>query len=61
MLRFFKRKPALNVKIDQKLSLALMYGAGPKKLQEMLDNISLSDGQVVSFSEIWVILPMPDI
>ena len=25
---FFKRKPALNVKIDQKLSLALMYGAG---------------------------------
>ncbi len=57
---FFKRKPALNGKIDQKLSLALMYGAGPKKLQEMLDNISLSDGQVVSFSEIWVILPMPE-
>jgi len=37
-----------------------MCGAGAKKLQEMLENISLSNGRVVSFSDIWMVLPMPE-
>jgi hypothetical protein len=56
---FHDKPPALDVKIDQKITLALMYGAGAKKLQEMLDNISLSNGDVVSLGEIWTIHPMP--
>jgi hypothetical protein len=56
---FRKRKPALNVKIDSQISLALMYGAGAKKLQEMLANIRLSNGESVSLDEIWVVFPMP--
>jgi hypothetical protein len=56
---FYGRNPALDVKIDQSIGLAIMYGAGPKKLQQMLSNIHLSDGQTVSISDIWVIHPMP--
>src|SRR6266851_5097978 len=33
-ITFRNRKPALNVKIDEQLSLALMYGAGGDKLHE---------------------------
>src|SRR6476646_6341269 len=58
-VNFFKKKTSLEVKIDQKITLALMYGAGANKLQEMLNQISLSDGQTVGFGEIWLILPMP--
>ena len=57
---FFKEKPALSVKIDQKISLALMYGASAQKLQEMFEDISLSDGRVVSFSHISMVHPMPE-
>jgi hypothetical protein len=56
---FFKKKPAINVKIDQQISLALMYGAGTIKLKEMLENIKLSNGDSVSITEIWTINPMP--
>jgi hypothetical protein len=56
---FHDKPPALDVKIDQKISLALMYGAGAKKLQDMLSNISLSNGDVVSIGEIWTVHPMP--
>ncbi len=56
---FLDRPAALDVTIDQKIALALMYGAGAKKLQEMLEVISLSNGDVVSFGKIWMILPMP--
>lgn len=56
---FLDRPAALDVKIDQKIALALMYGAGAKKLQEMLEQISLSNGDVVSFGKIWMIFPMP--
>ena len=58
---FLRSRPAaLNVKIDQKISLALMYGAGARQLQKMLSEIALSDGQVVRFEELWLILPMPE-
>lgn len=56
---FFKKKPAIDVKIDQQISLALCYGAGTHKLKEMLENIKLSNGDVISISEIWVINAMP--
>ena len=45
--------------IGQQINLALMYGAGAKKLQEMLENIKLSDGDKISIGEIWTINPMP--
>jgi len=56
---FFKRKPAIDVKIDQKIHIALMYGAGAKKLPELLKNIKLSNGDVIRVEEIWTINPMP--
>ena len=37
---FFKRDPAINVKIDPKINIALMYGAGAGKLKEMLEKIT---------------------
>jgi hypothetical protein len=57
----FRKKPAaLDVTIDNKISLALMYGAGARKLQEMLESIHLSNGDVVSINEIWTVHPMPE-
>jgi hypothetical protein len=56
---FYNRKPALDVTIDQKINIAIMYGAGAKKLKEMLDNIKLSNGGVVNIGEVWTINPMP--
>ena len=56
---FYNKKPAINVKIDQKIHLAFMYGAGAKKLKEMLENIKLSNEDTVSLGEIWTINPMP--
>ena len=58
-ITFFKKEPAINVKIDQQINLAIMYGAGPKKLKELLENIKLSNGDTVSIGEIWTIHPMP--
>ncbi|MFI4976102.1 MAG: hypothetical protein ACHP84_16295 [Caulobacterales bacterium] len=56
---FYKRKPILDVKVDQQLGLALAYGAGAKKLQELLSAIKFSDGTRASLSEIWTVNPMP--
>jgi len=56
---FFKKKPAIDVIIDQKINIALMYGAGAKKLHEMLMNIKLSNGEVIALDEIWTINQMP--
>lgn len=58
-ITFFKKEPAINVKIDQQINLAIIYGARAKKLQEMLENIKLSNGDVISIGEIWTINPMP--
>src|SRR5689334_14572479 len=56
---FYERKPILDVKIDQQIALALMYGAGAQKLQEMLGRIKFTDGSRASVMEIWTINPMP--
>ena len=56
---FFKKKPALGVRISQKANVALMYGAGAEKLKELLEKIELSNGDRVSITEIWTLNPMP--
>ena len=58
-ITFYQKKPAINVRVDQQISLAVSYGAGAKKLQEMLNNIKLSNGESVGIGEIWTINPMP--
>ena len=58
-ITFFKGEPAINVKIDSKITLAIMYGAGATKLRDMLEHIKLSNGKIVRISEIWTINPMP--
>ena len=56
---FFNEEPILHVTIDEQINLALMYGAGPKRLKEILDNIKLSNGRTVSIGDIWMVFPMP--
>ena len=55
----FKGKPIINVQFDQKIVYALMYGAGAKTLADMMSEIKLSNGEIISFNEIWTINPMP--
>lgn len=40
--------------------MAIIYGAGPEKLKEMLENIKVSSGEIISINEIWTIHPMPE-
>ncbi len=58
-ITFFSREAIIDAKIAERISIAMMYGAGPVKLKEMLDNIELANGERVSFGEIWTINPMP--
>ncbi len=56
---FYSRKPSLDLVIPQNITAALMYGAGAKKMAEILSSIKFSDGTIASFNEIWTINPMP--
>jgi hypothetical protein len=56
---FYDREPLINVKVDQQLALAMAYGAGAKKLVELMSRIKFSDGSTVSLGEIWTVNPMP--
>jgi hypothetical protein len=56
---FYRRKPIIHVKVDQQIALALMYGAGPKRLAEMMSSIKFSDGTTANLGEIWTINAMP--
>ena len=38
-ITFFKKPPVINVEIDKQIVLAIMYGAGPQKLMEMLKDM----------------------
>ncbi len=58
-ITFFKKEPAIDVKIDPQITLAFMYGAGVKKLKELLEHIKLSNGYEISIGEIWTINPIP--
>jgi len=59
-ITFYKKPPAINIKIDQRICLAIMYGAHAKKLSEMLEYIRLSNGDVISIGEIWTINSVPE-
>ena len=59
-ITLYDAKPMLNVRVEPKFAYALMYGAGAAKLAELLSAIELSNGQTVSFKQIWTINPMPD-
>lgn len=56
---FYKRAPLLDVKVDQQLGLAMMYGAGARKLADLLNAIKFSDGSRAGLMDIWTINPMP--
>jgi hypothetical protein len=56
---FLNREPVLDAKISPLVSVALLHAAGPEKLNEVLENVPLSNGQMIGISEIWVIFPMP--
>ena len=56
---FRDKKPVIDVTLDSRIAFGLMYGAGPKKMRELLSNIRLSNGETVSLDEIWVVFPMP--
>lgn len=58
-LTFYKRKPMFDVTIHQRLVLAMMYGAGPQKLTELLNDLRLTNGESVAIGEIWTVHPMP--
>ena len=58
-ITFFKKGPPIDVTVDPQLALAVMYGAGPERLHEMLQSIKLSNGAEVSINDIWTINPMP--
>ena len=56
---FSRRDPIINVRVDQQLFLAIAYGAGHKRLAEMLNAIKFSDASTAGITEIWTINPMP--
>lgn len=58
-ITFFERDAITATKISERISIALMYGAGPEKLKELLENIELVNGVRIVFGEIWTINPMP--
>jgi hypothetical protein len=55
---FFDRKPILNVKVLEKLFLALAAGHG--EFAQLLSRIEFSGGMIVGLAEIWTINPMPE-
>lgn len=59
----YSGKRYLDVKINPSILYATMYGAGPYKIRDMLDEIKLEQkGKpvgTVSFKDIWIISPMP--
>lgn len=58
-ITFHDRSPILDVKVDSKLSIPLMYGAGSQIMDDRMQQISLSNGEVVAFDNIWTVHPMP--
>ena len=56
---FRDKKPVIDVTLDSRIAFGLMYGAGPKKMRELLSSIRLSNEDTVSLDEIWVVFTMP--
>ena len=51
--------PILDVVVDPKMNIPLLYGASGEWLQKRMETISLSNGKSISFSQIWTVHPMP--
>lgn len=58
-ITFRNRKPLIDVVLDPELKYALMYGAGPEKIQQMLSSVKLKGGGTFNYGDVWVISPMP--
>ncbi|MBY5881792.1 hypothetical protein ACCS70_32580 [Rhizobium ruizarguesonis] len=58
-ITFYNRGPIIDTKISERISIAMMYGAGASKLRELLENVELASGEFVRFGDIWTINPMP--
>ncbi len=58
-ITFFNRPPLLDVTISPKYGAAMMYGAGPMQMAELLNEIELTSGITFSVNEIWTINQMP--
>ena len=56
---FYRRDPIIDVRVDQQLFLALAYGAGHKRLADMLNAIKFSDASTAAITDIWTLNPMP--
>ena len=56
-------KRFLEVTIDPSFIYPFMYGAGPKRIATVMEEIRVKDRQrhksTVSFNDIWIIMPMP--
>ncbi len=44
----YNQQPLLDVVIDPKIAIAMMYGVGPAKLMQLIDPVPLADGRSVS-------------
>src|SRR3984885_8337127 len=56
---FRDRKPLLDVTIDENIGRTLMSGGDPDTLRTTLDRIPVSNGEIVRFNDILLIVPMP--
>jgi hypothetical protein len=56
---FYHRKPILDVRVEERLGIAMISGTGARNLQELLSHVKFSDGTVASLDEICTINLMP--
>ncbi|MGW8342419.1 transposase (plasmid) [Xanthomonas axonopodis pv. khayae] len=59
-ITFHDRDPLIGVRLSPALNAALMYGAGARKMTEMLDRIETRDGDVFRAVDVWVIVEFPN-
>ena len=59
----YSGKRFLEVTVDPSFIYPFMYGAGPKRIATVMEEIKVRDRQgrksTVSFNDIWIILPIP--
>jgi hypothetical protein len=57
---FYRRRPILDVKVDNGLGTALLNGISARELANRFNSrVEFSDGTIAGLSEIWTINPMP--
>lgn len=58
-ITFRDSPPLLGVRMSPALNAALMYGAGAKKIHEMLQRLETRGGHTFSAFDVWVVVPLP--